>query len=143
MSAAEDAVIRDILESVKVIALLGASPNPARPSHGVMRFLLEQGYRVIPVNPGQAGKEILGQPCVAGLADIAEPIDMVDVFRAGDALPGIVEDAMALSPRPTVIWTQLGVRHAEAEAKATTEGFTVVAGRCPAIEIPRLGIGAR
>jgi predicted CoA-binding protein len=143
MSAARDAVIREVLGSVKVIALVGASPNPARPSHGVMGFLLRQGYRVIPVNPGQAGQEIQGQPCFARLADIPEPIDMVDVFRAGDALPGIVEEAMALSPRPKAIWTQLGVHNAAAEAKAAAEGFVVVADRCPAIEIPRLGIPPR
>ena len=130
--------IADILKQTKTIALVGASPNPARPSYGVMRFLLSKGYHVIPVNPGLGGKEILGQVVVAQLADIAEPIDMIDVFRAGDALPGIVEEAMALSPRPKAIWTQLGVHHAAAEAKAAAEGFVVVADRCPAIEIPRL-----
>ena len=86
-----DYYIADILRSTKVVALVGASPNPERPSYRVMAFLLRKGYRVIPVNPGQAGKEILGQPVVARLADIVEPIDMVDVFRAADALPSVVE----------------------------------------------------
>ena len=130
--------IRDILGTVKTIALLGASPKPERPSHGVMGFLLRKGYRVIPVNPGQAGKEILGQPVVARLADIVEPIDMVDVFRAADALPAVVEEALALSPPPKAIWGQLSVRHDEAAATAEAAGVKVVMDRCPAIEYPRL-----
>ena len=88
--------IADILKTTKTIALLGASPNPDRPSNGVMRFLLSKGYRVFPVNPGQAGKEIHGQKVYAKLADIPEAIDMVDVFRAAEYLEGIVEDATAL-----------------------------------------------
>ena len=134
----DDAVIRHVLADVKVIALVGASPNEARPSHGVMRFLLVQGYRVIPVNPGQAGREILGQPCYPDLASISEPVDMIDVFRSSDAVPGIVEAALALDPRPRVIWTQLGVRHDDAAAKAEAAGLTVIMDRCPAIEITRL-----
>ena len=133
-----DGYIRHILKSVHTIAVLGASPNDGRPSHGVMGFLLGQGYRVIPVNPGQAGKEILGQPVAARLADIAEPIDMIDVFRAADALPSVVEEALALSPLPKVIWGQLSVRHDEAAAKAEAAGIKVVMDRCPAIEYPRL-----
>lgn len=103
-----------------------------------MAFLLRKGYRVIPVNPGQAGKEILGQPVAARLADIAEPIDMIDVFRAADALPTVVEEALALSPLPKVIWGQLSVRHDEAAAQAEAAGIKVVMDRCPAIEYPRL-----
>ncbi len=133
-----DYYIADILRSTKVIALVGASPNAERPSHRVMAFLLRKGYRVIPVNPGQAGKEILGQPVVARLADILEPIDMVDVFRAADALPDLVDDVLALSPVPKVIWGQLSVRHDQAAAKAEAAGIKVVMDRCPAIEYPRL-----
>jgi predicted CoA-binding protein len=133
-----DYYITDILRSTKLIALVGASPNPERPSHRVMAFLLRKGYRVIPVNPGQAGKEILGQPVVARLADIDEPIDMVDVFRAAHALPSLVEEVLALDPLPKVIWGQLSVRHDGAAAIAEAAGIKVVMDRCPAIEYPRL-----
>ena len=133
-----DYYIADILRSTKVIALVGASPNPERPSYRVMAFLLRKGYRVIPVNPGQAGKEILGQPVVGRLADIVEPIDLVDVFRAADALPSVVEEALSLSPLPKVIWGQLSVRHDGAAAVAEAAGVKVVMDRCPAIEYPRL-----
>ncbi|KQT53002.1 MULTISPECIES: CoA-binding protein [unclassified Aureimonas] len=133
-----DERLRRILSTVRTIALLGASPKPERPSHGVMRFLLAKGYHVVPVNPGQAGGEILGQLCYADLASIAEPIDMVDVFRASDALPGIVDELLALDPRPAVLWTQLGVRDAEAAKRAMAAGVEVVMDRCPAIEHPRL-----
>jgi predicted CoA-binding protein len=134
----DDSFLAGILDETKTIALVGASPNPARPSYGVMRFLLSRGYRVIPVNPGQAGKEIHGQTVYGTLADIPEPVDMVDVFRASDAVPGVVEEALALDPRPKIIWTQLGVRHAEAAARAEAAGLRVVMDRCPAIEMPRL-----
>jgi uncharacterized protein len=130
--------LKDILTHVKVIALTGASPNPQRPSNSVMRFLLERGYRVIPVNPGQAGKEILGQMVYARLADIPEPVDMVDVFRASEYLDGVVDEALALSPKPQVIWAQLGVRDDAAAAKAEASGVKMVMNRCPAIEHPRL-----
>lgn len=130
--------IRTVLTSVKTIALVGASPNAARPSHGVMAFLLRKGYHVIPVNPGQAGKEILGQTVFATLADISEPVDMVDVFRAADQLPALVDEVLALPNMPKVIWGQLSVRHDEAAAKAEAAGFTVIMDRCPAIEYPRL-----
>lgn len=133
-----DYYIADILRSTKVIALVGASPNPERPSHRVMAFLLRKGFRVIPVNPGQAGKEILGQPVVARLADIVEPIDLIDVFRAADALPDLVDEVLALSSLPKAIWGQLSVRHDAAAARAEASGIKVVMDRCPAIEYPRL-----
>ena len=95
-----DELIRSVLNSVQTIALVGASPNATRPSHGVMSFLLRKGYHVIPVNPGQAGKEILGQTVFASLADISEPIDMIDVFRAADQLPALVEEVLALPEKP-------------------------------------------
>ncbi len=132
--------IAEILNSVKTIALVGASPNVARPSNGVMGFLLSRGYHVIPVNPGLAGKEIRGQKVYARLADIPEPIDMVDVFRAAEYLGAVVDEALALTPRPKVIWGQLSVRDDAAAAKAEAAGIHVVMDRCPAIEIPRLGL---
>ena len=134
----DDAYIADILKMTKTIALLGASPNPDRPSNGVMRFLLSKGYTVIPVNPGQAGKEILGQTVYAKLSDIPQPVDMVDVFRAPEFLDGIVAEATALPQPPQVIWGQLGVRDDDAAAKAEAAGIKVVMNRCPAIEYPRL-----
>ncbi|CAD7032998.1 CoA-binding protein [Pseudorhizobium endolithicum] len=130
--------IADILRSTKTIALLGASPNPDRPSNGVMRFLLSKGYEVVPVNPGQAGKEILGQKVYARLADIPQPVDMIDVFRAAEYLDGIVDEALALPQKPKVIWGQLSVRDDKAAARAEAAGIQVVMNRCPAIEYPRL-----
>lgn len=133
-----DAYIRDILETVKVVALVGASPDPSRPSNSVMRYLQQQGYRVIPVNPGQAGRAINGATVVASLADIEEPVDMVDVFRASEYLPKVIEDALAMRHMPKVIWSQLGIRDDAAAALAEQAGVKVVMNRCPAIEIPRL-----
>lgn len=133
-----DDYVAGILNSVKTIALTGASPNPARPSNGVMGYLLSRGYNVIPVNPGQAGKQIQGQLVYARLADIPVPVDMVDVFRASEYLHGVVDEALALPLRPKVIWSQLGVRDDAAAAKAEEAGIKVVMDRCPAIEIPRL-----
>jgi len=130
--------ISGILQSVKTIAVVGASANDVRPSYFVMKYLLGKGYRIIPVNPGQAGKEILGQMTFARLADIPEPIDMVDVFRASDAVPGIVEEALKLEPLPKVIWMQLTVRHDAAAARAEAAGHKVVMNRCPKIEYARL-----
>lgn len=134
----DDDYIADILKAMKTIALLGASPNPDRPSNGVMSFLLSRGYEVIPVNPGQAGKEIHGRRVFAKLADIPGPVDMVDVFRAAEYLDGIVEEAIALPHRPKVIWGQLSVRDDRAAAKAEAAGIKMVMNRCPAIEYPRL-----
>lgn len=132
--------LREILGQVKTIALLGASPKPDRPSFGVMRFLLSKGYKVYPVNPGQAGKEILGQTVHANMAEIPEAIDMVDVFRAPEYLGEVVSEALALQNRPKVIWGQLSVRDDEAVKPAEAAGIRVVMDRCPAIEIPRLGL---
>ncbi|MFN7026736.1 MAG: CoA-binding protein [Pseudorhizobium sp.] len=130
--------IATILKDTKAIALVGASPNPDRPSNSVMRFLLSKGYRVFPVNPGQAGKEIHGQKVYGSLSDIPEPIDVVDVFRAAEYLDGVVEEAIALPQKPKVIWGQLSVRDDQAAAKAEAAGLKVVMNRCPAIEYPRL-----
>ena len=136
----DDDYIRRVLKDVKTIAVLGASPNPARPSHGVMKFLLSKGYSVFPVNPGQEGKEILGQPVYAKLADIPDAIDMVDVFRAPENLPAVVDEVILMSPRPKVIWAQLSVRHYDAAATAEAYGIELIKDRCPAIEYPRLNI---
>jgi predicted CoA-binding protein len=118
--------------------MVGASDNPARPSYLVFKYLIERGYDVIPVNPGKAGQEFLGRRFVASLADIGRPVDMIDIFRAADAAPGIVAEALALSPAPRVIWMQLGVRHDAAAAAAEAAGLTVIMNRCPKIEYGRL-----
>ncbi len=132
--------LKGILGEVKTIALLGASPKPDRPSFGVMRFLLSKGYTVYPVNPGQAGKEILGQTVFASMADIPDAIDMIDVFRAPEYLGEVVTEALALPKPPKVIWGQLTVRDDDAVKPAEEAGIRVVMDRCPAIEIPRLGL---
>lgn len=133
-----DGYIRGILSGVKTIAVVGVSPNTSRPSYFVFKYLLERGYRMIPVNPGQAGGELLGQKVYAKLADIAEPIDMVDIFRASEHAMGVVQEALALRPLPKVIWMQLGVRNDEAARLAESHGITVVMNRCPKIEYGRL-----
>jgi len=133
-----DSYIRGILNTVKTIAMVGVSPKDNRPSYFAFKYLLERGYRMIPVNPGQAGKELLGQKVYARLADIPEPVDMVDIFRASPYAPGIVDEALALKPRPQVIWMQLGIRNDEAAAKAEAAGLKVVMNRCPKIEYGRL-----
>jgi uncharacterized protein len=133
-----DSYIRGILNTVKTIAMVGISPKDVRPSYFAFKYLLERGYRMIPVNPGQAGGEILGQPVYAKLADIPEPIDMVDIFRAPQYAPGVVEEALTLKSRPQVIWMQLGVRNEEAARLAEENGLKVVMDRCPKIEYGRL-----
>jgi uncharacterized protein len=136
-----DAYLRDILSSVRTIAVVGASPRPHRPSHGVMRFLQRQGYRAIPVNPNAAGGEILGERVYASLADIPEPVDMVDIFRRSELAGAAVDDAIAIGAK--AVWLQLDIRDAAAAARAEARGLKMVMDRCPAIEIPRLGLGAR
>jgi uncharacterized protein len=133
-----DSYIRGILNTVKTIAMVGASLNEVRPSYFAFKYLLERGYHMIPVNPGHAGKELLGQRIYARLADIPEPIDMIDVFRPAVYAPGIVEEALKLEPRPQVIWMQLGIRNDEAAALAEANGIRVVMNRCPKIEYGRL-----
>jgi predicted CoA-binding protein len=133
-----DAYIRGILNTVKTVAMVGISPKDNRPSYFAFKYLLERGYNMIPVNPGQAGGEILGRMVYARLADIPAPVDMVDVFRAPQYAPQIVAEALALEPRPQVIWMQLGVRNDEAAAIAEAAGLKVVMNRCPKIEYGRL-----
>jgi predicted CoA-binding protein len=134
----DNAYIAGILNSVKTIAIVGASANDVRPSFFVTKYLLDKGFDVYPINPGQAGKEILGRMTYARLADVPVPIDMVDVFRASAMVPPIVDEALALDPLPKVIWMQLTVRHDEAAAKAEAAGIKVVMNRCPKIEYGRL-----
>ena len=130
--------LRDILQNVKTIALVGASANVVRPSYIVMKYLLGKGYDVIPVNPGLAGQVLLDKTVHASLGDIPVAIDMVDIFRNSDAAAGIVEDALQLTPRPQVIWMQLGVRNDEAAARAEAHGLRVVMNRCPKMEYGKL-----
>lgn len=137
-----DSYIRHILKSVHTIAVLGASPNDGRPSHGVMGFLLGKGYRVFPVNPGHAGKTILGQTVHARLADVPEPIDMVDVFRAANQFGAVVDEVLALRPLPSVLWGQFTVRDDAAAARAEAAGIQVVMDRCPVTEYPVLMLKA-
>jgi hypothetical protein len=134
----DDRFIRGILNTVKIVAMVGVSANPSRPSYFAFKYLLERGYRMIPVNPGLAGKELLGQRVYGKLADIPEPVDMVDVFRASPYAVAIVREALALVPPPQVIWMQLGVRNEEAAALAKAKGLKVVMNRCPKIEYGRL-----
>ncbi len=130
--------IRSILSSVKVAAMVGASANEVRPSFFVLKYLLDRGYRVHPINPGLAGKEILGCRVYGSLAEVPEPIDMVDIFRNSEAAGAIVDEALALPVRPKVVWMQLSVRNDEAAAEAEAAGLNVVMDRCPKIELGRL-----
>lgn len=134
----DDGEIKTILQKTGTIALVGASPNAERPSYMVMQYLLDHGYRVIPVNPGQAGKQILGQTVYASLSDIPEKVDMVDVFRASAAVPSIVEEMIGLAARPDVLWLQLDVSDPQAEAKARAAGITVVGNMCTKQQHQRL-----
>jgi uncharacterized protein len=134
----DDEALRKILRQVRSIALVGASASPARPSWIVTKYLLERGYQVIPVNPGLAGGEILGRPVVARLADLTQPVDMVEIFRNSEAAGPLVDEALALDPLPQVIWMQLGVRNDAGAARAEARGVTVVMNRCPKIEYGRL-----
>ncbi|WP_338034672.1 CoA-binding protein [Jiella avicenniae] len=133
-----DALIRRVLSETKTIAMVGASAKEVRPSFFVLKYLLAKGFDVFPVNPGLAGKEILGRTVYPNLGSIPVPIDMVDVFRASEAAPGIVDEALGLDPLPKVIWMQLTVRHDEAAARAEAAGLTVIMDRCPKIEYARL-----
>lgn len=133
-----DAFLREILCGVKTVAVVGASANPMRPSFFVMKYLQGKDYRILPINPGLAGQEILGAPVHASLADVPEPIDMVDIFRNSEAAGAVVDEALALATLPKVIWMQLGVRNDAAAAKAEAAGLSVVMDRCPKIEYARL-----
>ncbi|WP_421865793.1 CoA-binding protein [Parvibaculum sp.] len=143
MSEVEPGDVEHILKNTKLIALVGASANPARDSHEVMRFLQGKGYRVIPVNPGLAGKELNGETVYASLRDVAEKIgpekiDMVDVFRNSEAAGPVADEAVEAGAK--YVWMQLGVVNEEAAERARAAGLRVVMNRCPKIEMPRLGM---
>src|SRR5947209_2721797 len=133
-----DSYIRGILNTVKTIAMVGVSATTSRPSYFAFKYLLERNFHMIPVNPLLAGQELLGQRVYAKLADIPEPVDMVDIFRGARHAPPIVQEALQMQPRPQVIWMQLGIRNDEAAALAEQNGMKVVMNRCPKIEYGRL-----
>jgi uncharacterized protein len=130
--------VRDILQTSKTIAVVGASANDVRPSYLVMKYMLDKGYRVIPINPGLAGQTLLGQTVYASLKDVPEPIDMVDIFRNSEAAAAIVDDALALPHKPKVIWMQLSVRNDVAAQRAEAAGLKVIMNRCPKMEYGKL-----
>lgn len=130
-----NAYVSQILEDVKTIAVVGASDNPVRPSYFVMRYMQRKGYRILPVNPGKAGGELLGEKVFASLSDLTEPVDMVDCFRNVDAIDGITTEAIAIGAK--VLWMQLGITHAEAARRAEDAGMRVIMNRCPKIEYGR------
>jgi predicted CoA-binding protein len=136
-----DDYLRGILTSTRTIAVVGASPRRERPSHRVMAYLQRRGYRTLPVNPFAAGGAINGEMVYADLAEVPEPIDMVDVFRRPKAAGAVVDAAIAVGAK--IVWMQLGVRDDAAAARAEANGLKVVMNRCPAIEIPRLGLPVR
>jgi uncharacterized protein len=133
-----DETFRRILTTVRTIAVVGVSPNPVRPSYYVARYLGLKGFRVSPVNPGHAGETLLGATVRARLSDIAEPVDMVDIFRRSEHVGPIVDEALDAFPGLKVIWMQIGVENAEAAAKAEARGVEVIQNRCPKIEYQRL-----
>ncbi len=137
--AYSDDLIRSILKSVKTIALVGASANTERPSWEVMNFLLNRGYDIIPINPGLAGNEILGQEVYRSLADVPKRIDMVDIFRNSESAGEVTDEVLALPSLPDVIWMQIGVINDGAAKRAQSKGIKVIMNRCPRMELMRLG----
>jgi predicted CoA-binding protein len=136
MRLESDEAIAQLLAHIKRIALVGASAKPERPSHRVMQFLLDEGYEVVPINPGLSGQRLLGQTVYASLADLPTSVDMADIFRDAASLPEVTQDVVAAGI--PAMWTQLGVVHSDAEHIAVDAGLQLVVDRCPAIEIPRL-----
>ncbi len=132
----DDEIIRAVLRDTRTIAMVGASATWSRPSFFVMKYLQRKNYRVIPVNPGIAGQEILGEPVAASLSDIAEPVDMVDIFRNSEAAGAITDEAIAIGAKS--VWMQIGVRNDAAASRAEAAGLTVIMNRCPKIEYSRL-----
>ena len=133
-----DETLKRILTSVRTVAVVGVSPNPVRPSYYVARYLGLKGYRVIPVNPGHAGETLFGETVRARLSDIAEPVDMIDIFRRSEHVGPIVDEALEAFPGLKVVWMQIGVENAEAAARAEARGVEVIQNRCPKIEYQRL-----
>lgn len=133
-----DAQLKTILTRTKVVAVVGVSLNPVRPSYYVARYLDLKGFTVLPVNPMHSGEKLFGQTVVGSLGDIDQPVDMVDIFRRSEAVPPVVDEALEVFPDLQTIWMQIGVMHAEATAKAQARGVTVIQNRCPKIEYQRL-----
>ena len=131
-----ESYIKEVLDEVKTIAVVGASANQDRDSYKVMQVLMQHGYEVFPINPNEVGNFILGQPCYADLSSVSGKIDMVDVFRASDAVMGVTKEAIAIGA--SVLWTQLDIVHKEAAALAEQAGLKVVMDRCPKIELAKL-----
>ena len=131
-----ESYIKEILDGVKTIAVVGASANQDRDSYKVMQVLIQHGYQIFPINPNEEGNLILGQPCFADLSSVSGKIDMVDVFRAADAVMGVTKEAIAIGA--TILWTQLDIVHKEAAALAEQAGLKVVMDRCPKIELAKL-----
>ena len=131
-----ESYIKEILNKVKTIAVVGASANQDRDSYKVMQVLMQHGYEVFPINPNETGNIILGQPCYADLSSVSGKIDMVDVFRATDAVMGVTKEAIAIGA--SVLWTQLDIVHKEAAELAEQAGLKVVMDRCPKIELAKL-----
>lgn len=131
-----ESYIKEILNKVKTIAVVGASANKDRDSYKVMQVLMQHGYEVFPINPNEVGNFILGQPCYADLSSVSGKIDMVDVFRATDAVMGVTKEAIAIGA--SVLWTQLDIVHKEAAELAEQAGLKVVMDRCPKIELAKL-----
>jgi predicted CoA-binding protein len=138
MAINDEAEIRELFGQSRRIAVVGASPNPARPSNGVLAFLIAQGHNVIAVNPGHAGKTIHGAPVVATLADVEPPAEIVDIFRNSDDAGAAVDEAIIHGAK--AVWMQIGVVNEAAAKRAEAAGLVVVMDRCPKIEIPRLGL---
>ncbi len=138
MAAYSDDLLRSILTKTRRIAVVGVSANPVRPSYYVARYLNLKGYTVLPVNPGFAGEVLFGQKVAASLSEIDGPVDMVDIFRRSDAVPPIVDEALAVFANLQTIWMQIGVEHEAAAQKAQARGVTVIQNRCPKIEYQRL-----
>ncbi|CUJ92409.1 hypothetical protein PH7735_01479 [Shimia thalassica] len=133
-----DDLLKDVLKRTKSIAVVGVSMNPVRPSYFVARYMALKGYRVIPVNPGHAGKMLFGEKIRGSLSDIEIPIDMVDIFRRSEAVPPIVDEALVHFPDLQTVWMQIGVENAEAAATAEARGVTVIQNLCPKMEYQRL-----
>lgn len=140
MAVYSDPYLREVLTTTRVVAVVGVSPNPVRPSYFVARYLALKGFRVVPVNPGHAGSDLLGETVYPDLASIPKgaKVDMVDIFRRSDAVPAIVDEAIAQLPDLRTIWMQIGVQHPEAAARAEAAGLRVIQNRCPKIEYQRL-----
>ena len=139
-NAPSDEKLREILSSTPTIAVLGASPKPGRDSRAIVGYLIQHGYHVIPVNPAHAGQKVFGQTIYASLADVPEPIDIVDIFRRTDKLGEAVDEALALERKPKVVWMQLGLRDETAAERARAAGITVIQDHCIKIEHARLGL---